>query len=387
MKKYVMLIAFTVSVLSWIAIMPMLAALSVPEVSVKKTGLEPTVTTVDSSGTIQTARSQTISYGYPVMPAEVYVKVGDTVQAGEKLMSINQDQTAQAFATIQGIQAAAAASSGTADETDSAAVSAAVSAAQAAGITDGTAGQNSSDSDAIAGLLSQYYSDSGDSGSSSDDSGSSSQSSTAAAGHTDISDMPDVIYSTVSGVVTQLGATAGCFTQATVPLAVISDTSSLQVDAQVDESLISSVKVGQTVTISGSALSDSYKGKVSQIYPTARKVLTSVSSSKTVVDVIIDIADADSQLKPGLSADVSIETSAADAIILPYEAIRQDSRNQEYVFVVRSGRACRQNIVTGTEHADDVEIKSGISRGDEVIVSPPSSLRSGQPVRTKAYTG
>lgn len=386
MKKYVMLIAFTLSVLSWIAIMPMLAAMSVPQVLVKKTDLEPTVTTVESSGTIQTAQSQTVSYGYPVMPAEVYVKVGDTVQAGEKLMSVNRDQTVQAFATIQGIQAAAGASSGT-TEADSAAVSAAVSAAQAAGIADGTDGQNTGDSGSITGLLSQYYSDSSNSGSSSDNSVSSSQASAAAEDRTGLSDMPDVIYSSVSGVVTQLGAAAGSFTQATVPLVVIADTSRLQVDAQVDESLISSVKVGQKVTISGSALSGSYTGKVSQIYPTARKVLTSVSSSKTVVDVMIDIANADSQLKPGLNADVSIETSSADAIVLPYEAIRQDSNNQEYVFVVRSGRVCRQNIVTGTEHADNVEIRSGINRGDEVIVSPPSSLRSGQFVRAKAYTG
>lgn len=379
MKKYVVLIAFTLAALSWIAIMPMLAALSVPEVLVKKTDLEPTVTTVESSGTIQTARSQTVSYGYPVMPAEVYVKVGDTVQAGEKLMTVDQAQTAQAFATIQGIQAAGA-SSATASQTDSDSVSAALSAAQAAGIA-------GSDPESVAGLLSQYYGSSGSSDSSSSASDSSSQTAGLTDGRADITDMPEVICSSVSGVVSQLGAAAGCFTQATVPLVVIADTSSLQVNAQVDESLVSSVKAGQSVTITGSALNGTYQGKVNQVYPTARKVLVGATSTKTVVDVLIDITNADSQLKPGLNADVSIETATADAIVLPYEAIRQDSRNQEYVFVVRSGRACRQNIVTGTEHADDVEITSGISRGDEVIVSPPSSLQSGQPVRTKAYTG
>ena len=55
---------------------------------------------------------------------------------------------------------------------------------------------------------------------------------------------------------------------------------------------------------------------------------------------------------------------------LPYEAICQDEKNTEYVWIIQNGRAVRKDIVTGAELPDAVEICNGIFASDQVILSP-----------------
>ena len=54
-------------------------------------------------------------------------------------------------------------------------------------------------------------------------------------------------------------------------------------------------------------------------------------------------------------------------LTVPYEAVRQDERNVEYVYLAQGSRAVRRNIVTGVELLEGVEVKEGLAAGDLVI--------------------
>jgi HlyD family secretion protein len=352
-----MLFAFTVTVAFWMLMIPIFSNMTVTAVTGIKVDYEHLNSTVDCTGSVIAARQQIISYGISVKPDNVYVSVGDSVKSGQKLMDIDKTETVEAFKSLTAAQ------------------------------TDSSSG-NSSDANYLNGMLSQYYgstsmpddvqpnnsSDTNDTDESND--GSSPE-----------EDVPENVYADVSGVVTQVNVNNDSFTQPAVPLIVISDLSSVQIKAQVDESMISQVKLGQNAIVSSTSFINNFTGKVSQIYPSARVVYTG-SGEKTVVDVIIKISIADSSIKPGLSADVSITSNENNkAVTLPYNAVEEDNANQKYVYICQNGRACRKNIVTGREYENSVEILSGVVNGDIVIANPSEKIENGQHIRLKSIGG
>ena len=56
--------------------------------------------------------------------------------------------------------------------------------------------------------------------------------------------------------------------------------------------------------------------------------------------------------------------------MVPFESVRQDKDNVEYVYVYQNGRAVRQDIETGEETSDGVEVLSGLTGGEIVLFNP-----------------
>jgi multidrug efflux pump subunit AcrA (membrane-fusion protein) len=364
MKKYVMLIAFTAMVLGWLGVTPKLTAISVTGVNVFKADYSSQQTTVEGTGSVIAKKQDMISYGYAIKTSKIYVDVGDKVTAGQKLIDIDTNETAETFKTTGGVV----------DNSDTS-----------------PASSDSLSSDDVNSLINQYYSlygnTSGIFNSSNDFSSEVAVQSSTTGSENNTVNVPEAVYASLDGVVTQISAQNGGFVSAKSPLIVVTDLNSLQVIAQIDESLIKQVKVGQKVNLSGTAFTKTYMGTVSKILPTARTVLTT-TGSKTIVDIQIDIENIDDTIKPGFSTNVIILISEKkNAIFLPYDTVMQDEKNIEYVYVIKNGRISRQNITTGAELKNTVEVLSGINLSDSVVINPPANLKNGQYVRIKARVG
>ena len=260
MKKYLLLPSATVAIVCWVLLAPHLSTISAANVTVTRATVAQAETTVDCSGTLQASSQQTVTYGYPVMAEKVCVKPGDTVTKGQLLLKVDRNETAAAFAAITVARAASSDSTASSDSSSSGSSSdSELDSSTAADIQQYLSGQGGD----IDSLISEYY---GTDGSSPNGTSSASDSDgTDSAADTDIStpDVPDAVYAAVSGVVTSVNASDGTFTQPTIPLVVVSDTSRMQVKSQVDESQISRVKTGQTVRISSDAFSGTFTGQVS----------------------------------------------------------------------------------------------------------------------------
>ncbi len=181
--------------------------------------------------------------------------------------------------------------------------------------------------------------------------------------------IPDKVIASSSGTITNLNMTSGFTTQLGETLATISDLSKLYGKFSVLEDVVGKFKIGDEVIYSTAANTDkSYIGKIVSISPTATEKLVGLTK-QTVVDVFIS-TDSTPELKAGYSISGTIKKSPDyKALSLPYSAISQDHKNNEFVYIYKNHVAIKRYIVTGKEFESVVEIKEGINKGEKVILN------------------
>jgi len=104
---------------------------------------------------------------------------------------------------------------------------------------------------------------------------------------------------------------------------VVSDLSRMLVKADVDETDVVDIKFGQKVKITVDALPDtSFPGTVTEVGNTAKRSLTSSIEGQTNFEVKV-VFDRDvPQVRPGMTADVEIETAThAKTLSVPIQAV------------------------------------------------------------------
>jgi multidrug efflux pump subunit AcrA (membrane-fusion protein) len=69
-------------------------------------------------------------------------------------------------------------------------------------------------------------------------------------------------------------------------------------------------------------------------------------------------------------------------LVAPKAAVRS-ADGRDVVFVVRDGRLERRAVKAGSPDGDQVEIVSGLSAGERVVVEGPATMKDGDKVRVK----
>ncbi len=182
----------------------------------------------------------------------------------------------------------------------------------------------------------------------------------------------ETLTSPVSGTVTSISASqSGSYISPSKPAVVIQSGTGLQVRLSVNESQISDIRTGQKATITGTGFKHSvYSGTVRSIASDATQV-TSVSGTETVIDVILAVDEAGTDIKPGFTAKAKIITSQiSNVIVAPYETVMEDSSGEEYVYRIVGKKAVKTIVKTGEEFDDGFEIKSGIKANDKIVLDP-----------------
>lgn len=182
----------------------------------------------------------------------------------------------------------------------------------------------------------------------------------------------------IGDIVTPLGAA----TNARASVVTIADMGSYQVEADVSESNIGQVRVGQPCEIQLDALPDvRLRGRVQTIVPTADR-------SKASVLVKVAFLDQDPRILPEMSAKVAFLTREAapderqPMTAVPATAIR-DRGNEKVVYVVRDNHAVAMPVQVGRGFGDQVEVLAGLKTGEAVVLRPPAELHDGARVRAE----
>lgn len=148
-------------------------------------------------------------------------------------------------------------------------------------------------------------------------------------------------------------------------LCTLVDRNSLEMVADVNETNIAKVKVGQKAEVAAEARPDrKYKGEVRQIVPTADR-------TKGIVQVKIRLENPDDALLPEMAARASFlregtEAGAPRRLIAPKGAVR-DRGGRKVVFIHESGKVRMQPVETGAEGEDGTEILKGLQGGEDVV--------------------
>jgi HlyD family secretion protein len=155
----------------------------------------------------------------------------------------------------------------------------------------------------------------------------------------------------------------------------IDDLSSLLVDVELSEVDINSVSVGQPVTLTFDAiLGQEYQGQVIK-----------VSQAGTVVNgvvnftVTVELTDADELVKPGMTAAVNIVVrEIMDAVLVPNRAVRLVDGERVVYISDENGMPKIVEIRLGSS-ADTMSVVVGgdLQVGDEVILNPPVEFQGG----------
>jgi RND family efflux transporter MFP subunit len=176
------------------------------------------------------------------------------------------------------------------------------------------------------------------------------------------------ILSPVSGVVTEKKIERGSMAVPGAPLLTVEDTSSFIIEAHLDEHLTGKVTAGTAVDISVDAGNQELKGKITEIVPSIDPL------SRTFL-AKIDLRGP--SLRTGLYARVKIPTGRKNAIVVPDKAIVEKGQLSG-VYVVGPGGIISYRLVRlGIHYVNNVEVLSGISANDRIIIDNLSKVIDG----------
>lgn len=156
----------------------------------------------------------------------------------------------------------------------------------------------------------------------------------------------------------------------------MADMSTLEVEADVSESSLDKVRIGQPAEIVLDAIPDTrFLGSIDRIVPTVDRAKATVTA-KVKFDAI------DPRILPEMSAKVGFLSRAVTAAdekatlaVNPDAVTSRDGRS--IVFVVREGRAVAVAVTRGKSLGDLVAITGEVKSGDKVVLKPASKLGSG----------
>ena len=230
----------------------------------------------------------------------------------------------------------------------------------------------------------------------------------------------------MDGVVSRLNveegeiAVTGTMNNAGTVLLSIADLSRMEVEAEIDETDVVDVRLGQKAHIKVDAFPDTtYAGTVTEIANTAETRNRGTSEEVTNFRVKVVLEDKVDAVRPGMSSTVEIETGRADgvprwpiqalvsrntereqraleksqrrrgkgggetALAAAADSVEEDDEGRatkekkvDGVYVLREGRAVFVPIRTGLADDRFMELKSGVVAGDRIITGPYQTLRT-----------
>lgn len=183
----------------------------------------------------------------------------------------------------------------------------------------------------------------------------------------------------ISGIVSDRPVSAGSVVGLGMPMFVIVDPGSMQLEGSVPASDLSAVRVGAPVrfTVTGYP-GQTFTGTVARINPAADPVTRQVP-------VIVSIPNAQGALVSGLFAEGRVQAETRQGITVPASAV--DERGvQPAVVRVTGGKAERVAVTLGVRdpETDRVEITSGINAGDTLLIGAAVGTTPGTPVTIRS---
>lgn len=183
------------------------------------------------------------------------------------------------------------------------------------------------------------------------------------------------IASPLDGVVEMRNVDPGALATQSTPLMTIVKSDPAKVVVHVPESDITMAEVGKEAKISVARGAYTMTADVTRVAPTL-----SQSTRTTLVEILV--ANEEGRLRPGMSADVEVLSREADnALVVPEGALVVADDGAFKAFMIVDGKAREVPIEAGIQQGGMVQIIDGLEEGDLVITQGQFMVRDGQPVR------
>jgi RND family efflux transporter MFP subunit len=152
----------------------------------------------------------------------------------------------------------------------------------------------------------------------------------------------------------------------------------MRIELTVPEQAVSLIKDGQPVQI----VVDAYPGQT--FAAKVRYVSPSLRTDQRALTVEAVAANPDGRLKPGLFSTAAIQQPAgAPAQLVPFTAVETIAGTSR-VYVVKGGKVEERIVTLGETVGQQVEITSGVVKGETIAAAPKGHLTDGLDVRARA---
>lgn len=190
-----------------------------------------------------------------------------------------------------------------------------------------------------------------------------------------------------SGIIDQVITDQGTVVAPGQPIFRIVNLRDMYITSEVPESYLSSIVPGKKVDVMLPVLGKTIPSKI-------RQTGNYINPSNRTFTIEVDVPNKDGQVKPNLTARLSInDYTAENAILIPLSVINENAEGDQYVYTAfakaDSGKnttiAKRQVIKTGKTQGDLIEVIEGLKTGDQVIVEGARSVKDNQEVKILNY--
>lgn len=188
------------------------------------------------------------------------------------------------------------------------------------------------------------------------------------------------VVAPTAGTLVSLNAVANAFVSPSMPVAVIDGPEQMKVTVSVSEALVPKLAIGDEAEVTVSAVDTTFTAQIRSVEQTAN-VQTKLYT--VTLSVPADVGG----LLSGMFADVTFRTDASEnAVVVPTEAILT-SGEEQHVFVVENSTAKLVPVTTGLTGNGVTEITSGLQPGQQLVTVGQAYLSDSDPVRVVSGEG
>lgn len=187
------------------------------------------------------------------------------------------------------------------------------------------------------------------------------------------------ILAPFSGVITSSKAKEGTLVHPGQPIISVENQEAFEVMAAIPENQITSIDKAQEVDLYVKSIQKTYKGKITELS-------TSAKNSGGQYLVKIQLQNADKDIRSGMFVNASISAfskKTTHKVEVPTSAIIQKGQLKGIYTISQSGTAILRWLRLGEENKGQVEVLSGLSEGEQFIVSAEGKLFNGVHITIK----
>lgn len=176
-----------------------------------------------------------------------------------------------------------------------------------------------------------------------------------------------------AGIVARKLVHAGDLAAPGQPLLEVEGTADFEIEAAIPESLAAALKPGAALDCEAGG----------NVFTSQLRELSSLADPATRAVGVKLAVPAAAAVRSGQFIRVRVPGPATRALLVPTAAVSLNGQMERIFVVGEANRATLRLVKTGAAHGDRVEILSGLTAADRVVLAAPAGLRDGQPLEVQ----
>ena len=187
-----------------------------------------------------------------------------------------------------------------------------------------------------------------------------------------------IVRAPFSGIIDEVITDKGQVVGPGQQLMRIVNLSDMYVSANIPESFIGKIKVGAIVDVQVKSIGKTYLGRV-------RQVGNYINPNNRNFSIEVAVPNTDNLLRPNQVAVLKIEDyKKPNAILVPESIVTENAAGEKIIYIVdtssKETKAVKKTITIGLTSGSNIEVKSGLNKGETIIIEGARSVQNGDQV-------